>query len=51
MKKLMSAEVAVGRIKDGDTVWVVCSGGRINEPAYVLQKLENRFLKQGFHGI
>lgn len=47
MKKLMSAEEAVGRIKDGDTVWVVCSGGRINEPAYVLQKLENRFLETG----
>lgn len=45
MTKVMTAEQAVGLVKDRDTVWVVCSGGRINEPALVLKKLEERFLQ------
>ena len=42
MSKIMTAEQAVSMIKDNDTVWVVSSGGRINEPAFVLKKLEER---------
>lgn len=47
MTKVMSADEAAALIHDNDTVWVVCSGGRINEPAMVLKHIEDRFLNSG----
>lgn len=48
MSKVISMEAAAKLIKDNATVWVVCSGGKINEPAKMLESLEERFLSTGY---
>lgn len=47
MAKVMSVQEAAQLIKDGDTVWIVSSGGGVAEPGYVLAGIEERFLKTG----
>nr|WP_255565596.1 acyl CoA:acetate/3-ketoacid CoA transferase [Gelria sp. Kuro-4] len=44
---MMSVQEAAQLIKDGDTVWIVSSGGGVAEPGYVLAGIEERFLKTG----
>ena len=48
MSKVISMEAAAKLIRDNATVWVVCSGGKINEPAKMLESLEERFLSTGY---
>lgn len=43
--RIMDAENAVQMIHDHNCVWVVCSGGGVNEPYKILEALENRYLK------
>lgn len=47
MSKIVSAEIAVNKIKDGSIVWVVSSGGGINEPKFTLKAIEKSFLETG----
>lgn len=50
MSKIVSREAAIGLIKEGSCVWVVSSGGGINEPKYFLKGLEKSFLETGKPG-
>lgn len=45
MTKICSPEEVIDLIEDGDTVWIVSSGGGINEPYLVLKCIEDAFLK------
>jgi propionate CoA-transferase len=47
MDKLMSAEKAVGLIKNGDTINIVASGGGFQDADMVYAALEKRFLETG----
>jgi propionate CoA-transferase len=47
MSKVVSAQKAGELIKDGDTVWIISSGGGIGEPCFVLTAIEQEFLKSG----
>lgn len=47
MSKIMKPEEAVRLIKDEACIWVVSSGGGINEPRSTLEGIKESFLKNG----
>lgn len=47
MAEILSAEAAVEKIKDGDTLALSGSGGGVCEPTCLLKKLGKRYLEEG----